>query len=308
MGRVLESTAKRLFAVSGNECAFPKCTTPLVDAPSGKVTGRICHIKARRPGGPRYDDLQSDTDRDGFANLILLCGLHHDVIDADEESYTVVRLYRMKSVHEAACAARPQALSEELAHTLVNLSMTTETTVSSSNQSGGQVAYSIVNNYANKRRALAAKTRAEHDIGVFREADTLFNEDLADEFFSDLLGGHEYYSEHSRAAYRIIHFLRKVSNEFLDEELERLSNDMADSFEMLQNFIAMRFFIWPELSHRENVRYCLWPSGNIDRAGDGEPESERRYDEYLRELQLLVDRASSAMVVFRREIKRRLLL
>ena len=86
------ATVKRLFAVSGNRCAFPECALPLVDEASGKVTGRICHIKADSPGGPRYDPEQHNKERHGFANLVLMCPLHHDVIDSDAEAYTMERL------------------------------------------------------------------------------------------------------------------------------------------------------------------------------------------------------------------------
>ena len=62
---------KRLFAVSGNRCAFPNCPLPLVDQASGEVLGEICHIQARSPNGLRYNGDQSDADRHGFDNLIL---------------------------------------------------------------------------------------------------------------------------------------------------------------------------------------------------------------------------------------------
>jgi len=95
------ATVKRLFAVSGNRCAFPGCALPLVDEASGKVTGRICHIKADSPGGQRYDPEQHNRERHGFANLVLMCPLHHDVIDSDGETYTVERLLEIKARHEA---------------------------------------------------------------------------------------------------------------------------------------------------------------------------------------------------------------
>jgi hypothetical protein len=75
------ATVKRLFALSGNRCAFPKCTSLLVDGT--KVVGKICHIKAQSKGGPRYDPNQTQVERHGYDNLILMCGRHHDVIDAD---------------------------------------------------------------------------------------------------------------------------------------------------------------------------------------------------------------------------------
>jgi len=98
------ATVKRLFAVSGNRCAFPGCALPLVDEASGKVTGRICHIRARSPEGQRYHAGQSEKERHGFANLVLMCPLHHDVIDNDAETYTVEGLLEIKARHEARYA------------------------------------------------------------------------------------------------------------------------------------------------------------------------------------------------------------
>jgi hypothetical protein len=91
--RPTDATIKRLFARSGNRCAFPKCPVEI----------EMCHIKAARPGGPRYDPLQSAAERHGYDNLILLCGTHHSVIDDDEEVYTVERLIKMKNPSRAEC-------------------------------------------------------------------------------------------------------------------------------------------------------------------------------------------------------------
>lgn len=89
-------TLKRLFAVSGNQCAFPDCESPIVED-SGTVTGIICHICARSRGGPRYDASQTDEERHSFPNLLLMCGRHSKLIDSEPEYYTVQLLQRMKS-------------------------------------------------------------------------------------------------------------------------------------------------------------------------------------------------------------------
>lgn len=122
MKRVSEAVTKRLFAVSGNICAFPKCPLPLTDAQSGKVTGRICHVKARNPSGPRYDASQTDEERHAFENLILMCPIHHDVIDADETSYTVERLLQIKADHEKKWNRSGSDLSDDLTRALISLS------------------------------------------------------------------------------------------------------------------------------------------------------------------------------------------
>ena len=106
--RPTDPTIKRLFAKSGNRCAFPKCASPIVQE-DGVLIGRVCHIKARNSHGPRFDENQTPEERHGFDNLILMCGNHHSVIDADTESYTVDRLQAMKLAHEASAPQLPEA-------------------------------------------------------------------------------------------------------------------------------------------------------------------------------------------------------
>jgi hypothetical protein len=93
------TTLKRLFAKSNNRCAFPECPLPIVED-SGTVTGVICHIKARSDGGPRYDRAQSDEERHGYSNLVLLCGRHSKIIDSRPKEFTVEKLHLMKEAHE----------------------------------------------------------------------------------------------------------------------------------------------------------------------------------------------------------------
>jgi hypothetical protein len=95
------STIKRLFAASGNLCSFPQCSSPIVEN-TGTVTGIICHIKARSRGGPRYDSKQTDQQRHGFDNLILMCARHSKLIDSEPRKFTVALLLEMKEMHERA--------------------------------------------------------------------------------------------------------------------------------------------------------------------------------------------------------------
>lgn len=93
------STVKRLFAKSGNMCAFPDCRVPIVEA-AGIVTGEICHIKAQSPQGPRYDSEQTEEQRHSYENLILLCRRHHKVVDSEFEVYDSAALTEIKAIHE----------------------------------------------------------------------------------------------------------------------------------------------------------------------------------------------------------------
>lgn len=106
MGRPTEKTIKRLFALSGNVCAFPDCGSPIVES-AAAATGEICHIRAQREGGPRFDREQSADELHGFENLLLLCPSHHRLVDTQPERFTVETLQQMKADHESSLG-RPE--------------------------------------------------------------------------------------------------------------------------------------------------------------------------------------------------------
>ncbi|SNY25412.1 HNH endonuclease [Paractinoplanes atraurantiacus] len=101
-------TRKHLWGRAHNRCAFPQCrqelTTDLTDPSTGKtfptVVGEEAHIRSSRPDGPRHDPDYAD-DVNGYENLILLCPLHHTMIDAENgRGYDVETLVKMRSTHE----------------------------------------------------------------------------------------------------------------------------------------------------------------------------------------------------------------
>ncbi|MEH2499854.1 hypothetical protein V1294_006333 [Bradyrhizobium sp. AZCC 1678] len=93
---------KRLFALSGNRCAFPDCPTRLSAEGGTEFVAEICHIEADNSTGARYNPAQSDEERHGFSNLILMCGTHHTKIDGDEKTYTIAKLREWKHTAELA--------------------------------------------------------------------------------------------------------------------------------------------------------------------------------------------------------------
>jgi hypothetical protein len=149
-------TVKKLFAFSGNLCAFPKCKTPVVYPGSDSIVCEVCHIKGEKSTAARWDPNQSDEDRHGFDNLILLCGVHHKVVDDDEDAYTVERLRKMKRDHEMKFqgAAVDDALAERVAVLIQNNTITGGSIIHTQQQSGGQTAHSIVNNYGRTNRQI----------------------------------------------------------------------------------------------------------------------------------------------------------
>src|SRR5437016_5240155 len=98
-----EKTLKKLFALAGNECAFPGCTAPIVDTELDVVTGQICHIKGKSPKGPRYDANQTEAERYDYANLLVMCAAHNKIVDEEEtrDQFSVELLTQIKTNHES---------------------------------------------------------------------------------------------------------------------------------------------------------------------------------------------------------------
>jgi hypothetical protein len=95
-------TIKRLFALSGNKCAFPGCSVSFLNCEDESNLSNICHIEDANPSthkADRYNPNMTDAERSDFKNLILLCPNHH-IETNDPDKYSVNDLKDMKRVHE----------------------------------------------------------------------------------------------------------------------------------------------------------------------------------------------------------------
>jgi len=64
------------------------------------LIGEECHIIARSPDGPRGNPDFPEEKLDKYENLILLCRIHHKIIDDQSNTYTVEYLKQIKTGHE----------------------------------------------------------------------------------------------------------------------------------------------------------------------------------------------------------------
>lgn len=108
IGRASVPSAQEKVVVSrsGNACAYPECGIELTMEPRHpsdrpKATGKVAHICAASPGGPRFNEKMTDAQRGSANNLIYLCGPHHDMIDAQLHFHTTEYLHTAKKQHEA---------------------------------------------------------------------------------------------------------------------------------------------------------------------------------------------------------------
>jgi hypothetical protein len=96
------STIKKLYALSGNECAEPACNKKLIAKDGISIIGKICHIEAASDEGPRFNINMTDEQRRHFDNLILLCDEDHTIIDNKQNEHAFPRelLKEWKTNHE----------------------------------------------------------------------------------------------------------------------------------------------------------------------------------------------------------------
>lgn len=96
-------TRKMLWGRSGNRCALPTCRRELVEDESetddASIVGDEAHIVAREEDGPRGKSDLTPEQRDKYQNLILMCKVHHKMIDDQPLKYTVNKLHEMKQDH-----------------------------------------------------------------------------------------------------------------------------------------------------------------------------------------------------------------
>ena len=108
--QIKRDTYRALFAKSGNLCAFPDRNDEMVTIREVFV-GKICHIEAAEPDGPRFNVDSDDEKGRSFENLMLMCYKHHRETD-DVEVYDEESLKKMKHEHEARPGQKPFKIDE----------------------------------------------------------------------------------------------------------------------------------------------------------------------------------------------------
>jgi len=130
---------KRLFGMSRNQCAIRDCKSPIIIGET--VVGEICHIRARRKGGARYDLSLAGTREDEFENLILLCSTCHKLVDGSPEEYTADWLQGAKRAHEQRTPEPIELSQAEARQAMLILAKHLAKTAKSKRNTGDTTAY-----------------------------------------------------------------------------------------------------------------------------------------------------------------------
>lgn len=78
-------------------------TAPATDYDRAATLGEIAHIVAEKPGpkAPRGTSPLTHEQRNQYENLVLMCNVHHELIDSQPNTWTVELLHQIKAEHEA---------------------------------------------------------------------------------------------------------------------------------------------------------------------------------------------------------------
>ena len=152
-----ERTIKRLFARSQNVCAMPHCKGPIVVGET--VVGEICHIRARRKKGPRFDASLTPAARNDYENLLLLCRTCHKLVDSQKDTYTIALLSDIKAMQERTGGIELDPVGQKSARILYE-SLRPRRRASATARDQG-VAISVAgDNYGNIRVSQAQRARS----------------------------------------------------------------------------------------------------------------------------------------------------
>jgi hypothetical protein len=99
---ISDKTRKILWGRSGNRCALCRHELDVGATPADdeSVVGEECHVVSGKGHGPRSDSSLPQDRLGDPANLILLCRIHHKMVDDQRDTYTVDVLRTLKANHE----------------------------------------------------------------------------------------------------------------------------------------------------------------------------------------------------------------
>lgn len=118
-----ELTRRVLWARAAGRCEYEGCNKSLLDdllsGTEDRNFGFVAHIIADTPTGPRGDALRSAKLSDDISNVMLLCHVHHKLIDVDAvAAHPEARLLGMKAAHERRIAIVTAVGHDRASHVL----------------------------------------------------------------------------------------------------------------------------------------------------------------------------------------------
>jgi hypothetical protein len=101
---ISEKDIKLLWGRAAERCSFPECRIRLTQdkklASDSFPLGEQAHIVGENETAPRGKSNLTQSQRNSYYNLILLCPNHHTIVDKNPEDYSIEKLHLFKDQHE----------------------------------------------------------------------------------------------------------------------------------------------------------------------------------------------------------------
>ncbi len=147
-----------------------------------------------------------------------------------------------------------------------------------------------------------------HDVEIFMTSDALLKERELENFLEHLGSDHSYRSESRLKVAELALYFSETGNQYLLQELVASNFHFIQRLKSLQAFLGQHFFYYPNHQARQNPQFCMYPDLNIDRGGDGTPQSSVIYVKRTLELNALIDSTANSYKVYRRLVKQHLFI
>jgi hypothetical protein len=145
-----------------------------------------------------------------------------------------------------------------------------------------------------------------HDKILAVKVRNLFPKLVRNSFVHSMENEHVYWNNHSSALDDLYHEINESDFVFLNEKISKKSQEVSDALGPLLNVMGLKFWVWPERQSGDSTRFALWPWGNVDRAGSGDPEQMRKYDDLetdvLGKLSTFITAFDELLKLFHREL------
>jgi len=278
-------------------CSRPTCrrftvAPSLTDEMLVQYNGKVAHITAAAPGGPRYDKDITEEQRRNISNSIFLCSNCADLIDKNNGiDYKTEALKEWKDTHHEWVLNNLNKSEANEGNNVIN----------SYNQSGLIMA-NVVN--FNSTSTEKNDTNKDHDIKIHLKSEVVFNEDLMHELYTDLMGNADCWVDDITKLENIDVFFKKAGNGFLNPVIDSAKISFKEKIEPLTDFVRAKFDKWPYNQNISNFRIQLKPDYLRDTMYKKmSMEDREKWDELFVELQDLLNTLYNSYNYFRKIIK-----
>jgi len=161
--------------------------------------------------------------------------------------------------------------------------------------------------YRNRLKEFLFSTMTqEHDRKIFDMSSEILRERRLIDFLDDLESDDSYWSNDFRCIQGFLEFFRESGNQYKIKEINKKAKEFLIDLKQLATFLGLQFFVHPAGQQPPNIRLCLHPEMNIDRAGYVSPENRVKYGRLQDELYKKCSKVREKYQNYRESVKSKL--